>query len=62
MISVFGLHRANPVLNVEFLPDASAGGIGARIARPSSIDIVRFGDIDTDAHMLFQREDLQLRA
>lgn len=62
MISVFGLHRANPVLNVEFLPDAPAGGIGARIVRPSSIDIVRFGDIDTDAHMLFSREDLQLRA
>ena len=62
MVSVFGLHRTNPVVDVEFLPDAPAGGIALRIIRPSSIDVVRFGDIEPDAHMLFSREDIQLRA
>jgi hypothetical protein len=62
MASVFGLRRANPVVDVEFLPDAPAGGIALRIVRAASIDVVRFGDIEPDAHMLFSREDIQLRA
>jgi len=62
MVSVFGLQRANAVVDVEFLPDAPAGGIALRVVRPSSIDVVRFGDIEPDARMVFAREDLQLRA
>jgi hypothetical protein len=62
MVSVFGLHRTNPVVDVEFLSETSGGGIGVRVIRPSSIDVVRFDAIEADAHMLFSREDLQLRA
>jgi hypothetical protein len=72
MVSVFGLHRDNAVVDVEFMPVSTAAGVlkhsvALRIARRQSIDVVgiaeastakewRFGGFDTDARVLFCRE------
>ena len=49
MVSVFGLHRANAVVEVEFLPVSAGAGVLAhslalRIVRQSSIDYVGFAE------------------
>ncbi len=69
MVSVFGLTRDNPIVEVEFVQGGDAGATGAepravtlRIVRRLTIDLVRLGDVEADTRMLFSREDVQLRA
>jgi hypothetical protein len=65
MVSVFGLTRENPVVDVEFAQGGDAeepSAITLRIVRRLTIDLVRLGDVEADTRMLFSREDIQLRA
>jgi len=72
MVSVFGLTRANAVVEVEFLPVSADAGVltnslSLRIVRQSTIDYVAFAEstndrtwrtanIETNARVLFFRE------